>query len=108
MFKTIQTAALSLAVVLGGFAVAPSVAQAGSLHITVAPEAVQYRYERERPRVRGRECTANRAVEKAWKLGINRPRVTRVARNTIAVRGYQRGERVRIVFARAPNCPVIR
>lgn len=108
MFKSIQTAALSIAVLLGGFTAAPVAAQADTARITISPQTIQYRVDRERPRARGRECTPNRAVEKAWKLGVNRPRVTRVARNTIAVRGFQRGESVRLVFARAPNCPVIR
>lgn len=103
MLKTIQTAALAFAVTVTGFASAPVAAQADSLRITIQPENVQYR-----PGPRGRECSPNRAVEKAWKLGLNRPRVTRVSRNTITVRGYQRGHSVRVLFARAPNCPVIR
>jgi tRNA A-37 threonylcarbamoyl transferase component Bud32 len=112
MLKIIQTAALSLSVLLGSFATLP-VAQAASVSVTLAPETVQYRHERdwrhERHRDRPRRaCTPERAMEKAWKMGINRPRVANVNRNTIAVRGFQRGHTVRVLFARAPNCPVIR
>jgi hypothetical protein len=115
MLKTIQTAALSLGVLLGGFAALPAVAQADTLQVTIAPETVQYRHDgrhdrrydrhRERPR---RACSPERAVEKAWRLGLNRPRIANVNRNTISVRGFKRGHPVRILFARAPNCPVIR
>lgn len=121
MLKIVQTAALSLSVLLGSFATVPA-AQAASVSVTVTPETVQYRHDRhdrdwrrdrdrrhdrhrDRPR---RACTPERATEKAWKMGINRPRVANVNRNTIAVRGFQRGQTVRVLFARAPNCPVIR
>lgn len=122
MLKIVQTAALSLSVLLGSFATLPA-AQAASVSITVAPETVQYRYDRDRHDRRDwrhdrrddrhrdrprRACSPERAVEKAWKMGINRPRVANVNRNTIAVRGFQRGHTVRVLFARAPNCPVIR
>lgn len=119
MIKIVQTAALSLSVLLGSFATLPA-AQAASVSVTVAPETVQYRHDRDhrdwrrdrrddRHRDRpSRACSPERAVEKAWKMGINRPRVANVNRNTIAVRGFQRGHTVRVLFARAPNCPVIR
>ncbi|WP_312798528.1 hypothetical protein [Tianweitania sp.] len=116
MLKIVQTTALSLSVLLGSFATLPA-AQAASVSVTVAPETVQYRHDRDRnrdwrdDRHRGgqrRACTPERATEKAWKMGINRPRVSNVNRNTIAVRGFQRGHTVRVLFARAPNCPVIR
>lgn len=119
----VQTAALSLSVLLGSFATLPA-AEAAGVSVTVAPETVQYRHERDRdhrdwrhdrrddwrrdrdrPR---RACSPERAMEKAWKMGINRPRVSNVNRDTIAVRGFQRGHTVRVLFARAPNCPVIR
>jgi hypothetical protein len=109
MFNFIQRAALAAAVVVTGMAAAPLAAQADASRLSIQAESVQYRgdrYDRHRPR--GRECTPNRAVEKAWKLGLNRPRVSRVNRNTIVVRGFQRGQSLRVVFARAPNCPVIR
>lgn len=124
MLKIVQTAALSLSVLLGSFATLPA-AQAGSVSVTVAPEPVQYRQDRDRHHSDWRHdrrddrrddrhgdsrraCSPERAMEKAWKMGINRPRVANVNRNTIAVRGFQRGHTVRVLFARAPNCPVIR
>ncbi|MBS9719323.1 hypothetical protein JYU29_01320 [Tianweitania sp. BSSL-BM11] len=106
MLKIVQTAALSMSVLLGSFATLPA-AQAASVSVTVTPQTVQYRHERHRDRP-GRACTPERAREKAWKMGINRPRVANVNRNTIAVRGFQRGHSIRVLFARAPNCPVIR
>ena len=121
MLKTIQTAALSLTVLLGGFAALPATAQADTLQVTVTPETVQYRHDDRRDRSDRRDrrdrhqagparraCTPDRAIDKAHRLGINRPRVANVNRNTIAVRGFKRGNTVRVLFARAPNCPVIR
>ncbi len=114
MFKPLQTAILSASLLLGSFVAVPAV-QAEGLRITINPQTVQYRHDRDRHDRHYRNqrgprhgCTAERAVRKASRLGINRARVTNVGRNTISVRGFKRGERVRVLFARAPNCPVLR
>ena len=66
--------------------------------------ATDYRHDRRY----GRACTPNRALNKAERLGLRRAHVVDVDRRTIKVAGRKYGERVRITFARAPNCPVIR
>lgn len=53
-------------------------------------------------------CTPQRAVNKATRMGIRHARVVDVDRRTIKVRGRAYGDRVAVVFARAPHCPVIR
>ena len=54
-----------------------------------------------------RGCTPERAVDKAWRMGVRNPRVVDVDRRTIEVRGRKFGHRVNLLFARAPHCPVI-
>ena len=63
-----------------------------------------YRYDRRYDRA----CTPNRALNKAERLGLRRAYVVDVDRRTIKVAGRKYGERVRITFARTPNCPVVR
>ena len=58
--------------------------------------------------IAGRECTPNRAVDKAERLGLRRARVVDVDRRTIDVMGRRYGDRVVLTFARVPGCPVIR
>lgn len=113
MITSLRNAAIALAIGMAGLAAMPMAAKADSVTITMGGSGVQlaqsgYRYDRYRERPRHRACSPNRAVEKAWKLGVNRPRVANVGRNTITVRGFQRGYPVMVRFARAPNCPVIR
>ena len=63
-----------------------------------------YRYDRRHDRA----CTPNRALDKAERLGLRRARVVDVDRRTIKVAGRKYGDRVRMTFARAPNCPIVR
>ncbi len=121
MLTKLKTAALSALIGLGTLAAIPATAQAeglylnyGSGHHSGVGIGVQigdydrdYRdYRRDRRHFRG--CTPNRALNKAERLGLRRAHVVDVARRTIKVSGRKYGERVRITFARAPNCPVIR
>lgn len=55
-----------------------------------------------------RRCSVNRALNKAYRMGVNHPRVKFANRDVIKIKGRSRGHRVRILFARAPGCPVIR
>ncbi len=55
-----------------------------------------------------RRCSVKRALNKAYRMGVNNPRVRRANQNVIKIKGRSRGHRVRIVFSRAPGCPVIR
>lgn len=52
-------------------------------------------------------CTTQRAVRKAQRLGVRRAHVVRVNHRIIKVRGRARGERVAVIFARAPRCPIV-
>ena len=121
MLTKLKTAALSTLIGLGTLAAIPATAQAeglylnyGSGHHSGVGIGVQigdydrdYRdYRRDRRHFRG--CTPNRALNKAERLGLRRAHVVDVDRRTIKVSGRKYGERVRITFARAPNCPVIR
>ena len=121
MLTKLKTAALSALIGLGTLAAIPATAQAeglylnyGSGHHSGVGIGVQigdydrdYRdYRRDRRHFRG--CTPNRALNKAERLGLRRAHVVDVDRRTIKVSGRKYGERVRITFARSPNCPVIR
>ncbi|MFI0849028.1 hypothetical protein [Mesorhizobium sp. IMUNJ 23232] len=57
---------------------------------------------------RGRECTPNRALDKAERLGLRRARIVDVGRRTIDVAGRRYGDRIVLTFARVPGCPIIR
>ena len=55
-----------------------------------------------------RFCSDDRALDKAERMGIRRARIDDSGRRSVEVRGRdRRGDRVEIVFGRAPNCPVI-
>jgi hypothetical protein len=62
----------------------------------------------DRDRRHRRECTPNRALDKAERMGLRRARVVDVGRRTIDVAGRRFGERVIVTFGRAPNCPIWR
>ena len=47
-----------------------------------------------------RECLPERALAKAQRMGIRRPRIDHVGRRSIAVSGWQRGDRVMVRFDR--------
>lgn len=55
-----------------------------------------------------RNCTPDRALDKADRMGLRRARIVDVNRRSITVSGRKYGERIAVSFARAPNCPVVR
>lgn len=55
---------------------------------------------------RGR-CNVRRAIRKAYRLGVDRPRVVRRNRHRVVVRGRIDGYRARVVFANRRRCPLI-
>ncbi len=57
---------------------------------------------------RAHRCSPRRALNKARRMGVRNAHIRRVDHRVIKVRGRSHGYRVRIVFARAPGCPVIR
>ena len=59
-------------------------------------------------RARHRRCGPRRALRKAWRLGLDDPRVERIRRRGVVVSGYDGRELVRIRFARDPQCTIMR
>ena len=49
-------------------------------------------------------CGPRRAVNKAYRLGLNNPQVHRIQERRIVVSGYQYGYRTKMVFKRYSNC----
>jgi hypothetical protein len=119
MFATLKTAALSAMIGLGAIAAMPAAAQADGVYLNFGGrhdnarvgvyfgdgDRGDYRYHR---RHHVRACTAGRALDKAERLGIRRARVVDVDRRSIDVVGRKHGDRVRVTFGRAPNCPIVR
>jgi hypothetical protein len=121
MITKLKTAALSALIGLGVMAAMPATAQAEGLYLNYGTGhhsgvgfGVQignydrYDYRDYRDRRYNRTCTPDRAVNKAQRLGLRHARVVDVDRRTNKVAGRKYGERVRVTFARAPNCPVVR
>ncbi|MBL0937008.1 MAG: hypothetical protein IBJ07_19885 [Rhizobiaceae bacterium] len=119
MFKFAKMAALSALIGLGALAAAPAQANATSLqfHGNAGTVTVQWgggyhrgdRWDRGGRHHRRQACTPGQAVHKAARMGLRNPRVVNANRNVIRVAGRAwRHGRTAIVFARAPNCPVIR
>ena len=109
MLIPIRTFALSALIGLGALAGAPAEANA-------APGfGIEIRYGHGHrpghwhgPSRHRHACTTNQALNKAHRMGIRHARVQRADRRVISVGGRSRGHHVRIIFARAPGCPVIR
>ncbi|MEM9574467.1 MAG: hypothetical protein AAF870_04465 [Pseudomonadota bacterium] len=54
-------------------------------------------------------CGPRKALKKAWRMGLNRPHISRVKQRAIAVTGYRYGYPAKVVFRRAShNCAVLR
>ena len=121
MFKTFKTAALSAMIGLGSFAAMPATAQADDVFLNFGGrhdgprlgvylgdgDRADYRRDYRYDRRNQRRCTPDRALDKAERLGLRRARVVDVDRRTIDVSGRRHGDRVRVTFARAPNCPIV-
>lgn len=129
MFNKIKTAALSALVGLGALAAIPATAQADGLYFNLGQGEpavgiyVQDRYNGNRyddNRHGGqwgsrpdqgrwdRRCTPDRALDKAERMGVRRARIVDVDGRAIRVVGRKHGDHVRLTFARAPNCPIVR
>jgi hypothetical protein len=124
MFKTLKTAGLSALIALGTLAAVPATsAQAEGIYLNLGNGDARlgihvgdndrrwHRQDRrdrwERRHVRRQQCTANRALNKAERMGLRRARVVDIDRRSITVKGRKWGDRVKVDFGRAPNCPVI-
>lgn len=53
-------------------------------------------------------CGPRRAVNKAYRLGLNNPQIKRIKEQRIVVVGYQYGYRTKMVFKRYSNCRLIK
>ncbi len=71
--------------------------------VTIEYGTPGYEYERRHLR---RQCTTDRALDKAENLGLRRVRVVHAGERTIKIRGRKDGERVTVRFSRAPGCPI--
>lgn len=127
MANFLKTAALSALIGLGVLSAAPASAQSGvylglggghhgpNVGVWFGDSGHSYRrhdrrwddrrYDRRWEHRRG--CSAERALNKAERMGIRRARIVDIDRNSIDIRGRKYGERVRVSFARAPGCPLI-
>ena len=104
MANFLKTAALSALIGLGGGHHGPSVG------VWFGDSGHSYRRHDRRDDRRWehrRGCSAERALDKAERMGIRRARIVDIDRNSIDIRGRKYGERVRVSFARAPGCPLI-
>ena len=137
MFDKIKTAALSALIGFSTLAAIPASAQADGLYLNLGqgqPRVGVYVQDGNRDNGRWdnrnngrwddrndgrwggrpddgrwtRNCTPDRALDKADRMGVRRARIVDVNRRTITVSGRKYGERIAVSFARAPNCPVVR
>jgi hypothetical protein len=113
--STLKTAALSLLIGFGALSAMPAAANASGIYFEFGngPRAEHgFRPDGHRRHYRDHGwrrdfCSPRRAVHKARRMGLHRARVARVGHRRSVVRGHRHGYRARIVFARAPRCPVI-
>lgn len=124
MFKTFKTAAMAGLIGLSALAAVP--ANADSIYLGLGDrhddarvgvylgDSGRMHYPHERDRYREREfrhverrCNAERALDKAARIGVHRARIDYIDDESIGVRGRSNGDRVEVIFARAPGCPII-
>lgn len=112
---------LSLAIAAPAVTLAPRMASAQDVEFRLGrdgPEVEVYddRYDRDRRdrreeyrEARRSGCSAERALDKAERMGLRRVRVADMDRRTIEVQGRKRnGERVFVTFSRdRRSCPVL-
>lgn len=68
----------------------------------------RYRGHRHRAIRHGR-CAPRRAVNKAYRYGLNRPYIKRINGNRVVVGGFNRGHRASIVFKRnSHRCAILK
>lgn len=66
-------------------------------------------YKRNGYSQRGRGCGPRRALNTAYRVGVNRPHVARINNKRIVVVGYNRGHPAKVVFKRSGHgCKIIK
>ncbi|MGE0503162.1 MAG: hypothetical protein AB7I79_20685 [Rhizobiaceae bacterium] len=125
MTKALKTLALSAAIGLGAIAAVPTAAMAqngfylgfggGSdprVGVWVGESGHAHRrwdrrHDRRDFRRDASTCSPGEAVSKARRMGLRNARVVDTSRNSITVRGRDRGGREFVTFGRFGRCPVI-
>jgi hypothetical protein len=126
MMKALKTLALSAVIGLGAFSFAPATAMAqdgfylgfgggrdgARVGVWVGESGhAQRRWDRRHDRRDFRRdaatCSPGEAVSKARRMGLRNARVVDTSRNSITVRGRDRGGREFVTFGRYGRCPVI-
>ncbi|MBN9241739.1 MAG: hypothetical protein J0I98_02980 [Mesorhizobium sp.] len=122
MHKFISSTALALAMALTSVPLSGASAQDLELHLGNNGPQLRLRrdcdpdredcrdrgdYRRDRDRrddqdryANRRQCSPDRALDKADRMGVRRARIDRIGRRTIDVRGWRDGERVTLSFDR--------
>lgn len=110
MFNAIKTAAIAATLAVGALAAAP--AQADSLHVKFKDGDIRFGMDVGYGQGGygnhgyGRQCRPWKAVEKARWMGFRRAHVVDVDWNRIVVKGKKYGGPVKVVFGKAPHCPI--
>ena len=119
MRVVLSSTAFAFALALGSIPIGSASAQDLELHLgnngprVIMRDDCDPRYERCRDRNEYRrdrweergECSPERALRKARRMGIHRARIDRIGRRSIEVRGRSEGERVSVTFDRwDPRC----
>lgn len=114
--KIAKATTLAALIAVGATAATTSQASAGNIEFGIQFGTPGYgyyygsnpRWGAPPPRYRKGKCKPRRAVNKAWRMGVNNPRVVRRNPNRVVVRGWRHGYKTKVVFANARHCPVIR
>ena len=113
--KSVKTM-LAAAVVATGGAFSTSIANAGTsfgIYIGNGPApGIHYNHggynSYQAPR-RHRKCNPRRALNKAYRMGVYNPHITRVNHRKIVVKGYSHGHHAKVVFKRdSKRCRVLK
>ena len=116
MLRILKTTALSAMIAAGALSAVTAGAQAEGLYLNFGDGARagfhfgdEGRRHGDRWREQGwrRGCSAERALDKADRMGLHRVRIVDEDRRTITVAGRQYGDRVTVTFGRGPHCPVL-
>jgi hypothetical protein len=112
MLKMIKTAVLSALIGLGGIAAIPAAAQADGLYLNFGGGSgvglhVGERYGRHDWRHDRRDCSPQRALNKAERMGLRRARIIAAGPRTVKVAGRKFNHRQVMVFANERGCPLI-
>ncbi len=129
MHKFISSTALALAMALTSVPLSGASAQDLELHLGNNGPQLRLRrdcdpdredcrdrgdYRRDRDRrddqdryANRRQCSPDRALDKAERMGLRRARIVRADRRAVRVSGFKFGTRVTVAFANDRGCPIL-